>query len=81
MLLVGITDTEVHLTVCFAVMFTTNCSIDVYACDFKTDSQEKIIGLHSYPGLLHTRKRFQSNIHIVTYSQSVVGGVLLNCSN
>ena len=43
---VGITDTEVRLTVCFAVMITTDCSIDVYACGSKTDSQEKIICMH-----------------------------------
>ena len=43
---VGITDTEEHLTVCFVTMFAIGCNIDIYAYRSKTDSQEKIIGLH-----------------------------------
>ncbi len=54
---VGITDSEVHLTVCFVVMDVCDCYIGIYVRRCKTDSLQNRLKNSRwiiYPVLQHT---------------------------
>ena len=54
---VGITDSEIHLTVCFVVMDVCDCYIGIYVRRCKTDSLQNILKNSRwiiYPVLQHT---------------------------
>ncbi len=80
MLLAGITDTEVHLAVCFAVMATTNCCIGVCAYLSKTDSIEKIQDGLFTPSCSILRSGFRETVAFLS-SQSVIVDIKTNCCN
>lgn len=80
MLLVGITDTEVHLIVCFVVIDVSGCYIGIYVRRYKTDSIEKIQdGLFTLPCSI-LRSGFRETVAFLSL-QSVIVNVKINCCN
>ena len=74
--LAGITDREVHLTVCFVVMGVCGCYIGIYVRRYITDSMEKIQDELFTPSCSILRRGFRETVTSLS-PQSVIVSIVI----